>query len=212
MGRRLRGTGLRGLAILLLCASPAIAAGEGEPAVAYSTAPDHIVVRYIEVVGELEESDPGPTLTIFGDGRAVAHYPAYMRRAGDHVATLTRGELDGLVASLAAKGVAGFDAAAVQQQVGAAEAARAAALSTGDVPATVLVAVTDPSTTVIELSIDAYDAGDEGVALGQTATRAVWRGLAADVAQHPSVEALNDLDAARTELRQVMEQVYGGAP
>ena len=204
--------GLQGLVILLLCVGAAGSADAGDPAVAYSTAPDHVVVRYIEVVGELEESDPGPTLTIFGDGRAVAHYPVYMRRAGDHAATLTRNEMDDLVASLAAKGVAGFDAGAVQQQVGAAQAARAAALSTGDVSGAVLVAVTDPSTTVIELSIDAYDAGEGGAVLGQTATRAVWRGLSADVAQHPSVQALRDLDAARTELRQVMDRVHGGQP
>jgi hypothetical protein len=203
------------LVILLLAgalgAAP-VRADDGAPVV-YATGPEAVVVRYVEVPGELEDVDAGPVLTVYGDGRATVRYPRYMKRAGEYEIVLARAEVDALVASLADKGVAEFQAPAVRQQVHAVQAARATTQAGAGGGETLFV-VTDPSTTIIELNLGTAAAGtaaaapDGGAPRGLVAGRAVWSGLAGDATQHPSVTALVDLAAARVELRAVMERVH----
>ena len=179
--------------------------------IAYSHAASDVVVRYVEIPGELAEPEGGTTLTIRGDGRATVHYPAYMRRAGDHTTTLPRVEVDALVASLVAKGVPQFDESVVRQELQRAETARAAALSIGGGGGGVLAAVTDASTTIVEVTLaPAMPAGTTTLPAAIT-HRAQWRGLRNDLAQHPSVESLAALAEAREELRVLIERVHTAA-
>src|SRR5213593_3645995 len=80
--------------------------------IAHSTDPATVVVSYAVTLGEIASADGGPSVRIFGDGRVEAHYPAYMKGAGDHGARLSADELDALLGSLADTGVLDFDAAA----------------------------------------------------------------------------------------------------
>jgi len=196
------------VATVALVAVPGVAAEDGLPAtLAYSHAASDVVVRYVELPGELAETGGGTTLTIRGDGSATVHYPAYMRRAGDHTTALPRAEVDALVASLFVKGVSQFDGSAVRQQLRSAETARAAALTTGE-GGVVLAAVTDASTTIVELSLAAAVPAGATVLPQMVTHRAEWRGLRNDLAQHPSITALANLAAARAELRTVIDRVH----
>ena len=75
----------------------------------YPASPDAVVVTFSERFDALEDADLGPTLLVFGDGRAEIHYPAYMARAGDWQVQLSNGELRTLVQGLVDRGVAEFD-------------------------------------------------------------------------------------------------------
>ncbi len=168
--------------------------------------PDVAVIVYREVLGEIAGADRGPTLTIYGDGRMVAHYPLYMKRAGDYALRLAASELDALLRSLAAKGVLDFDAPATRAATRASlMAARQRALA-ANTPIQLFEAV-DASTTVIEVAVERYVAATPGARQVRNATiRAVWTGLRADADQHPDVPALHELAAAERELRALRDR------
>ena len=73
-----------------------------DPAVRYSRDPQAIVASFTEVLAEMDDPDPGPSVTVYGDGRVLVHYPHYMKRAGDWELRLSGEELDALIARRAA--------------------------------------------------------------------------------------------------------------
>ena len=156
----------------------------------YPTDGATVVVRYRETLGEIGESDGGPSLTVYGNGRAVAHWPAYMQRAGDYDVQLSRREMDSLVGSLAANGVLDVDTVAVRRAAREAKAAKRAA----GAPITI---VSDPAVITIELTTDQ----------GRRAVR--WVGLREDAREHPDIAAIQSLHAARQDLVGVMDHAYG---
>jgi hypothetical protein len=195
-------------AVLAALPRPATAAplAGGTSLIEPSRRPDDIVVTYREILGEIGAVDHGPTLQIYGDGRMVAHYPHYMRRAGDYEQRLAAGELDQLLRSLAAKGLLDFDAAATRNAARvSATASRQRALA-AQAPVTVFEAA-DASTTVIEIAVDRYRAGTSGAREVRNLTqRVAWAGLRAAAQQHADVPAIRDLAAAEQELRALRER------
>lgn len=196
-------------ALVLLAGSAAGAPLQGDvavtPKVEVSRRADVAVVVYREVIGEIAGPDRGPTLTVFGNGRVVAHYPVYMKRAGDWERRLSRQELDALLASLAGNGVLDFDAPTVRAATRAAEAStRARARAAGRPIA--LVEVSDPSTTIIEMTVERYVPATPGArAATDVAKRVAWTGLRTDAAEHPYVPALRGLADAERDLRTLRE-------
>ena len=178
----------------------------GTAVIAASRRADVAVVTYRELLGEIGDADHGPILRLYGDGRMVAHYPAYMRRTGDYEQRLAPGELDRLLRSLADKGVLEFDAAAVRAATRASmTAARQRALRAGT-PVTVFEAA-DAATTVIEVNLDRYRGAAPGAReVRGLAKRVVWTGLRADAEHHPDVAAIQELAACEQELRALRER------
>lgn len=156
---------------------------------------DTVVVHYAEAIGEIGEADRGPSLTIHQDGAVEAHYPAYMRRAGDHRGRLTPAALDALVGRLVARGVLEFDPARVRAERTAELRRRAATAAPGAAP---LFVATDPSVTTVTLRIDGLE---------RTVS---WPGLRTDAKRFPDLAALQGLRAAERELQALMEQVALG--
>jgi hypothetical protein len=202
----------REFARALLVATVVLHAGNvpaGDPAdvsdLAYTRAAAAPVVTFTEIPAELEDADPGPTMTIYGDGRATVHYPRYMVRRGDYEIRLSPAELDALVASLVRKGLADFDREAVLARKQAASASRAALSAVTGAPA--LSAVADASTTVIELHLERSRPAGARAPLTDVVQRISWQGIAWDARQYPDIVPLQDLAAARQELRAVMDRV-----
>jgi hypothetical protein len=166
--------------------------------------PETVVLTYREVLGEIGHADRGPTLTVFGDGRMVAHYPAYMKRAGDYERRVTPAELDALLGSLAAKGVLEFDAPAVRGAARASLAAAHARARAANAPIELFEA-SDASTTVIEVHVDRYRPATGAREVRGLAKRVAWTALRTDAQRHPDVPALRDLAAAEQELRALRE-------
>ncbi len=89
------------LGILLLL--PPLSASAQD--VAFDRSPTAVVVTYLERLDGLADADPGPSITVFGDGRVLIHTPRYMKGAGDREVVLSRRELDALVRDLANDGI-----------------------------------------------------------------------------------------------------------
>jgi hypothetical protein len=173
----------------------------GTPTVEVTRRPDAVVVVYREVLGEIGGTDRGPTVTVYGDGRIVAHYPLYMKRAGDWERRIAPSELDALVRSLADKGVLEFDAQTVRAAARASLAASRARAAATQQPIALFEA-SDASTTVIEMAVERYVPATPGAREARNVSkRAVWTALRTDAAQHPDVPALAGLAAAEQELR-----------
>lgn len=197
----------RSLAVLLMFAAAAQAAplAGSAPTIEPDRRPDAVVVSYREVLGEIGDADRGPTLTVYGDGRMIAHYPRYMKRAGDYERHLTASELDALLASLAAKGVLEFDPPTVRSAARASRAAAHARARAANAPVE-LFEVSDASTTVIEVAVQRYRPATPGAReAGPLAKRVAWTGLRTDAQRHPDIPALRDLAAAAQELRTLRE-------
>ena len=71
------------LVVALATAAAAKPLAGGAPTVEVARRPDAVVVVYREILGEIGGADRGPTVTVYGDGRVVAHYPIYMKLAGE---------------------------------------------------------------------------------------------------------------------------------
>lgn len=167
---------------------------------------DVAVVTYRELLGEIGDADHGPVLRIYGDGRMVAHYPAYLRRAGDYEQRLAPGELDRLLRSLGDKGVLDFDVAAVRAATRASVTAAHQRARQAGAPVTVFEAV-DAATTVIEVNLDRYRGAAPGARdVRGLAKRVVWTGVRADAEHHPDVAAIQKLAAGEQELRALRER------
>jgi len=165
----------------------------------YAENPSNVVVKFEELIGEIEGEDRGPRLEIYGDGGVFVYYPPYMKRAGLYRTQLAKGELDSLLQSLSAKQIPEFDAVEAKQRRDFSAAAQRAASAT-------LFAESDPSTTVIELHLDRYAAtwppGQVAVAVHR---QIAWTGLRGDAQRFPEVTAIQNLFAASQELRLLME-------
>lgn len=192
--------------VLLLARVAAAAPLAGAPAtIEVDRRPETVVVTFREVLGEIGGVDRGPTLTVYGDGRMIAHYPRYMKRAGEYERRLTRTELDALVGSLAAKGVLDFDAAAVRGAARASLIASRERARAANTPIE-LFEVSDASTTVIEVNVDRYRPSTPGAReVRRLAKRVAWTALRTDAQRHPDVPALRDLATAEQELRALRE-------
>jgi hypothetical protein len=169
----------------------------------YSRDPNKVVASYALIVGELEDADPGPSVHIYGDGRALVHVPRYRKDAGDFTTQLSPAEMDNLMASLVANGLMEFDPAAVQQ------AKRAFRDNRGSGAAAVLYESTDPSITTIELHVrrtgaaQGSGAAGPGAEIGKTVR---WSGLEADAQQFADIAAIRKLDAAAQRFKALMER------
>lgn len=177
------------ISLVMLCGLAVLPSREARSAEAFSRAADHAVVRYVEMLGEVAEADRGPALTVYGDGRAVAHYPRYMTRAGDHEVRLSSAELEALVGNLVGNGVFDFDAAAVRRTRVDAARARLAASATVTVRSSV-------SSSRIELALD------------RGMRRVDWPGVVEDAHRFPGIAALQGLAAARGALVGVMDRAW----
>src|SRR5262249_9499356 len=134
-----------------------------------------------------------------------AHYPLYMKRAGDWEHRLAPSELDALLRSLADKGVLDFDASSVRAAARASTAAaddRARAARQPIAPFQAARAAPTGTAVAIERYVPPEVGASEVRALGKAIT---WTGLANDAEQHSDVPALGALAAAERELRALRE-------
>lgn len=157
-----------------------------------------LVVSYREVWGEFAEQDLTPMIRIFGDGRILVHYPDYSSKAGDYDGWLQPAELESLLDSLLAKGLASFEPSAVKS-LKHSEIVRLqkAALVTRTRPDRFMVA--DATISVFELKLTA-------VASGEPQRNIAWSGLETDALLYPDIEPIRQLRAAELELRALLER------
>jgi len=159
------------------------------------------IIRYQEIIAELSDSDPGPSVEVYGDGRVVVRIPAYMRRSGTHVTELDANELEKLVADIAASGAVDFDAEAADAARTEVRAKRALARRGAVGPAPEIHSATDPTTTVIETRLTPDSRRRE-----HAPRVARWAGLRNDAELYPEVKELRELAVAEQRLRALMRR------
>jgi len=166
----------------------------------YSNDPTTIVVSYTHVLGEIGNSDKGPSLTIYADGHMVVRYPPYMKKAGEYTLELTQVEMDRLLRSLVDKKVMEFDPQAIRRSKQQAKAAKE------DEPTT-LYGVSDAPTTVIEIRLSRYiPSGSFAQEVLNIDKKISWHGLGSDAKKYPNVKAIQDLHSAKQDLEALMNR------
>jgi hypothetical protein len=166
----------------------------------YSRDPRVAVVTWTELSGEITNPDTKPRLVVYGDGLAVAHYPRYMKRAGDFELQLSAAEMDTLVRGLVQNGLVEFDPGAVRS------------VTRADTARGVERASTDPSTTVIELRLSHYRPPGAVAYDLDLRKRIEWRGVRGATRDYPSVHALQGLAAAQRELGALAARAASESP
>jgi len=203
---------------VMVTATLSLAQTGSAPSVIWDSDPDTLLVSYRDVWAELANQDPTPLIRIFGDGRVLVHYPVYTPKAGEYELRLGPQELESLLTSMAAKGLATVDLQAAQGLKSSEEqllrsAARDAARSEELLGVPVrdrtpeLFMVADDSTTVFELHLTGYRPAGNSLAASATVDRSLsWRGLGTDAERYPDIEPIQQLRAAELELRTLLER------
>jgi hypothetical protein len=174
-----------------------------EPIVRYSRDPQAVVASLTEVVAEIDDPDRGPSVTVYGDGRVLIHYPHYMKRAGDWELRLSDAELDALLVSLGGK-LAAFDTQDALSELSQARLRGTSGAPDGD-PAD--VDVSDPGATKIRLRLVSYRYATGGDSELRNVDKQIeWMGLRGDAERHTRVVSVQELAAAHRELLALMER------
>jgi hypothetical protein len=185
---------------LLLCSAAASAQAppsKSDNAVFdFSTSPDTLLISYGETSDMLANPDRTPRVRIFGDGLVWVHYPQYMKKAGDYGFYLDAGELQDLMRDVSA--VFDFDPEDTMQ-------AREAIRSSRENPREGARFRSDGTAEQLVVNLDSYrsapSAASRSVQLDVT-----WRNIAADAAEFPDVDALQQLAAARQSIRSLLDR------
>lgn len=179
--------------LLCLCA-PSFAQSRS---VGIDSAPTTLVLRFSRENERLVGRDV-PVLEIYGDGRVVAHRPAYMLDPGDWEWSVGPGELKELLSSLATDGLLEYDAEKVERDkrdFRAKEAREGRAWE-----------VADTTETIIEVDFASYDPGGGAAPVGRV--RKTIRGVnfQADAEHMNGIAALGGMSRIERRLLQLEKQ------
>ena len=164
---------------------------------AWNRDPAAVVISYREVLGELAEQDTTPLIRVFGDGRVLVHHPRYSSKAGDYEVWLQPAELENLLSSVLANGLATFEPSAAESLKRSKEQVRLQAAVGAPKPTEVFM-VADQSTSVFELNLTAVSAGE-------LQRRVSWQGLGSDAERYPDIESIQKLRAVELQLHALLE-------
>ena len=167
--------------------------------------PEALLVSYQDIWGELANQDPTPLIRIFGDGRVLVHHPVYTPKAGEYELWLEPTELEILLLSLLAEGLATFEPKSVESLKGSEERRRwEAALDAGELPELFMVA--DDSTSVFELHLTGYQPAGAASISREVHRTIAWLGLRTDAERYPEIAPLQQLRVVELELRALLER------
>lgn len=155
---------------------------------AFDRSPTAVVVTYLERLDGLADADPGPSITVFGDGRVLIHTPRYMKGAGDREVRLSRSELDQLVRDLANDGILDMTQADLNPSEEAGGGGQASSASAPEY-------VSHPSTT--EITLRAQTSGARRTTSRRLQVHALDRRLRSE----PSSQPLRSFARAEERLR-----------
>lgn len=152
-----------------------------------------VIVRYTRTPGELEAPDSSTTVTIYGSGRTLVHYSPYGARKGDYEMTLTRTELNDLIASLVDNGVLEYDHDAVDIE-------KQAIMEVNEIG----FHTSDADISSIEIELASYS--PEGAATRYDVRKDILVSALQMEARHfPSIESLGKLAAAERQLIKLLD-------
>lgn len=174
------------------------------PGVNWDPDPTALLFSYRDIWPELANQDPTPLISIFGDGRVLVHYPVYTPKAGEYELWLQPPELENLLLSLLAKGVASFEPEAVKSLKSSEEQQRREVAV--EVGSPELFMVVGDSTSVFELHLTGYQPAGTALISSEVHRTISWKGLGTDAKRYPGIKPIQQLRAAELEFRALLER------
>jgi hypothetical protein len=144
-----------------------------------------------------QEPNPEPLLRIYGNGRVHAHFPVYMKNAGDYEYQLSRSELNALLRSLSQDGVIDFDHAVVKAERKQLEDQQRAA--------GVLHHISDTTETIIDIRLDEYQRHPDTNRIRNLNKRFQWNNLQHDKKRFPQMSAINGAATSAQRLHELLD-------
>jgi hypothetical protein len=190
------------IAVALVCITTGAAVNA--QVTAYATDADSVVLRYSFRHGEIAAAESGPSLVIYGDGRARVHYPAYMKRSGDRDVRLTRAEITELLNGLTGAGALDIDTDNLRSEVRQAARETESGITRPDGVQEVGVAeyVSDAPVTIIEMNV----IRGQGAAAKPVRKLIRLQNLQHDARRFRKIAALQGFAEAETRLTAIMER------
>lgn len=168
------------------------------PKVRFSANAVDPVIDYQLVHHMLADQDPQPLLRIYGNGRVHVHIPEYMKRSGDYELYLSTSELNALLRSLSQDGIIDFDRPGTKQKMRQLVFQQRA--SDG-----VLFHVSDITETVINITLDEYQAGPQAKPVVGLKQRFSWENLQQDAKRFRQLPALQGASSAAQRLHSLID-------
>ena len=155
------------------------------------------VIYYQQNIQMLANIDDRPSLTVYGDGRVLVHYPVYMKRAGDYEMRLDESELVSLLQSLSDNGVIDFDEKKVKQDV---RAYKKQLHAKGQ-----FYEVSDAVETSIDIRLDEYQKNVSSPKIKNFKTSFKWKNIEQDAARYKNNPAISKANNSVSQLNALMK-------
>ena len=191
------------LSAILLLVSPVLSAqkvvesGVNSAGFSFNEKSSEPVIQYRQHIHMLAGIDDKPTLQIFADGRVVAHYPVYMKKAGDYEMQLDEAELEALIQSLSSNGLMVFDAKKVKDKI---KQHKKAEKAKGQ-----FHAISDAVESVIEIKLDEYQENNKAKKIEKFHKQFRWKNIEHDAARYKHDSEIIKANNSVTHLKGLMK-------
>ncbi|GMR01384.1 MAG: hypothetical protein BMS9Abin19_0763 [Gammaproteobacteria bacterium] len=145
------------------------------------------IIHYQQNIQMLSGVDDRPSLKVFGSGRVVVHYPAYMKKAGDYEMQLSIVELVALIHSLSSNGIMDFDEKKITDKI---KIDKKASIKKGE-----YYKVSDSVESVVDIRLDEYQKNTASVKLKGFSKHFKWKNI-----EHDAIRFKNVSEVARANL------------
>ena len=191
------------LSAILLLVSPVMFAqkvvesGVNSAGFSFNEKSSEPVIQYRQHIYMLAGIDDKPTLQIFADGRVVAHYPVYMKKAGDYEMQLDDAELSNLISDLSNLGLMDFDNKKVNEKV---SAHKRKLRDKGE-----FYEVSDSVATIVDIRLDEYQKNSKAKKIKNFKKQFKWKNLSHDASRYKHEVEIVRANAAVKKLTSLMK-------
>jgi len=191
------------LSAILLLVSPVLSAqkvvesGVNSAGFSFNEKSSEPVIQYRQHIYMLAGIDDKPTLQIFADGRVVAHYPVYMKKAGDYEMQLDDAELSNLISDLSNLGLMDFDNKKVNEKV---SAHKRKLRDKGE-----FYEVSDSVATIVDIRLDEYQKNSKAKKIKNFKKQFKWKNLSHDASRYKHEVEIVRANAAVKKLTSLMK-------
>ena len=157
------------------------------------------VITYSLHHAMLINQDQVPLLQVYGNGKVHAHFPQYMKKAGDYQMQLSQPELIELLRSLEQDGVLDFDHQSAKSYKVQADAQRRSNSGT-------FFHTSDTTETVIEIKLDAYQRHPLAKRMTNFSKTFNWKNLERDAKRYTQSSEIKRAAASAQRLHSLLER------
>jgi len=157
------------------------------------------IIHYQQHIQMLSNVDDRPSLKVFGSGRVVVHYPAYMKKAGDYEMQLSGIELVSLIHSLSSNGIMDFDEKKVTGKI---QISKNASKRKGE-----YFAVSDSVESVVDIRLDEYQKNTASDNVKGFSKHFKWKNIEHDAARFKNISEVARAHQSIVQLDALMKDV-----